>query len=91
MTEQEKMLKGMIYDPSDGELSRKRLRAHRLSKLFNDTFEDEEEKRAELIKMLVPHMGEGSMLSSPLIFDYGEFTSFGTNCFVNLGGKQAAR
>lgn len=84
MTEQEKMLKGMIYDPSDKELTEKRIKAHKLSKMFSDTFEDEEEKRTELIKMLVPNMGEGSCLSSPLVFDYGEFTSFGTNCFVNF-------
>lgn len=84
MTEQEKMLKGMIYDPSDKELTEKRLKAHRLSKDFNDTYEDEEEKRAEILKQLIPNLGKGSALNSPIIFDYGVFTSFGTNCFANF-------
>lgn len=84
MTEQEKMLKGMIYDPSDKELTEKRLKAHRLSKDFNDTYEDEEEKRAEILRQLIPNLGKGSALNSPIIFDYGVFTSFGTNCFANF-------
>ena len=46
MTEKEKMLAGKLYDPSDKELSDLRIKAHKLSKMFNDTFEDEEEKRA---------------------------------------------
>lgn len=57
MTEQEKMLKGMIYDPSDEELVRKRIKAHLLSKAFNDTPEDDEEKRSEILNQLIPHMG----------------------------------
>lgn len=60
MTEQEKMLKGMIYDPSDEELVRKRLKAHRLSKVFSDTPEDDEKTRAEILAQLVPNMGEGT-------------------------------
>ncbi len=84
MTEQEKMLKGMIYDPSDEELVRKRIKAHLLSKAFNDTPEDDEEKRSEILNQLIPHMGEGTALNSPIAFDYGIFTSFGTNCFANF-------
>ena len=41
MTEKEKMLQGKIYDSSDETLMRMRVRAHRLSKDFNDTYEDE--------------------------------------------------
>ena len=84
MTEQEKMLKGMIYDPSDEELVRKRIKAHLLSKAFNDTPEDDEEKRSEILNQLIPNMGEGTALNSPIAFDYGIFTSFGTNCFANF-------
>lgn len=58
MTEKEKMLAGKLYDPSDKELSELRIKAHKLSKMFNDTFEDEEEKRAGIIRELVPDMGE---------------------------------
>lgn len=58
MTEKGKMLAGKLYDPSDKELSDLRIKAHKLSKMFNDTFEDEEEKCAEIIRELVPDMGE---------------------------------
>lgn len=44
MSEKEKMLKGKIYDPLDEELLRLRQKAHRLSKLYNDTFETEDKK-----------------------------------------------
>ena len=43
MTEQEKMLAGKIYDPSDKTLTELRTKGHRLSKLYNDTFDTEEE------------------------------------------------
>ena len=84
MTEQEKMLAGKIYDPSDAELTKKRELAHRLCKELNDTFEDETEKRGELFKRLLPNMGEGTTVCTPIFFDYGEFTSFGKNCYTNF-------
>ncbi len=84
MTELEKMLQGMVYDPSDPVLMEKRLRAHKLWQQFNMTLEDEEERRSEILHALFPKLGEGTFLSSPLYVDYGEFTSFGTNCFSNF-------
>ena len=84
MTEQEKMLQGMLYDPSDAVLMQKRIRAHKLWQQFNQTFEDEEEQRSRILHELFPDLGEGTFLSSPLYVDYGEFTSFGINCFANF-------
>lgn len=84
MTETEKMLSGMIYDTSDKELAKRRARAHRLSKDYNDTYEDEEEKRAAIISELLPNMGKGSYIQGPVQFDYGCYTTFGENCFANF-------
>ncbi len=84
MTELEKMLMGKIYDPSDTVLSEKRLRAHRLCRMFNALDETEEEQRNAILGELIPNCGEGSYLLGPIQFDYGEFTSFGTNCFANF-------
>ncbi len=84
MTETEKMLAGKIYDPSDKELTKNRVQAHKLSKDFNDTYEDEEEKRAEILSRLVPHLGEGSAFMGPIYFDYGIYTEFGEGCFANF-------
>ncbi len=84
MTETEKMLAGMIYDPSDKELTKNRVQAHKLSKDFNDTYEDEEEKRAEILKKLVPNLGKDSGFMGPIIFDYGIYTTIGERCFANF-------
>ena len=37
----ERMLAGRLYDPSDEELASLRLNAHKLSRRYNDTDEDE--------------------------------------------------
>ncbi len=84
LSEREKMLKGMMYNPDDTELKNMRLNAHRYSKQFNDITENEVEKRAEILKKLCPRVGEGTYISGPVFFDYGFFTSFGKNCFVNF-------
>ncbi len=84
MTEQEKMLMGRIYDPSDAVLSEKRIKAHRLCKDYNNTYESEEDRRAEIIAELIPECGVGTYLLDPIRFDYGVFTKFGTNCFANF-------
>lgn len=84
MTELEKMLAGRIYDPSDAVLNEKRIRAHRLCRSFNSLDETEEEQRCAILKELFPNMGDGTYLLGPIQFDYGEFTTFGTNCFANF-------
>lgn len=84
MTESEKMLKGKLYDPSDKALEMQRKKAHRLSKDYNDTYDDEEEKRAEILKKLIPDMGRGTYIQGPIQFDYGVNTVFGENCYANF-------
>ena len=65
MTETEKMLAGKIYDASDSHLADRRIVAHRLSKQYNDTFEDEAEKRTAILKELIPNLGEDTYLQGP--------------------------
>lgn len=84
MTEREKMLGGRLYDPSDGELAAMRERAHRLCRDFNGTYESEAEKRRLILEKLVPGLGTGTDLNSPLFFDYGVFTVFGDYCYANV-------
>lgn len=84
MTEREKMLLGKIYDPSDSELAKQRAKAHRLSKDYNDTYDDEEKKRANILTELIPDMGANTYLQGPIQFDYGIYTSFGKNCYANF-------
>ena len=84
MTETEKMLAGKIYDASDSYLADRRIVAHRLSKQYNDTFEDEAEKRTAILKELIPNLGEDTYLQGPIQFDYGLYTTFGTRCYANF-------
>lgn len=84
MAEKEKMLAGKLYDPSDPELAQLREAAHRLSKEYNDTTEDEEEKRADLLRRLLPHLGGGTYLQGPIQFDYGVHTTIGMNSYANF-------
>lgn len=84
MTEEQKMLEGKIYDTSDKELALKRTKAHKLSKDYNDTYEDEEQKRMKILKELLPNMGKGTYIQGPIQFDYGVNTLFGENCCVNF-------
>lgn len=83
MTEKEKMLSGKLYDPSDRELSELRIKAHRLSKMYSDTFEDETEKRTEILKELIPNFGKDSCITGPVFFDYGVFTEIGERFYAN--------
>ena len=78
------MLAGKIYDPNCEELLRLRQTAHRLCKLYNDTFEEETEKRADILKQLLPDRGEGAYLQGPVYFDYGVFTKVGKNFYANF-------
>ncbi len=83
MTEKEKMLAGLIYDPSDDELAKQRQKAHRLSKEYNELLETDE-NREKIFKELVPNQGKGVFFQGPVQFDYGCFTEIGDNTFANF-------
>ena len=84
MTEKEKMLSGQLYDPTDPELVELREKAHILSKKYNDTVETQEDERDAIMRELLPGLGENAYLQGPVQFDYGCFTSFGENTYVNF-------
>ena len=50
MTEKEKMLAGMLYDPSDPELTELLIKARKLARQYNQTDEDEAEKNDDEYK-----------------------------------------
>lgn len=77
MTEKEKMLAGDLYDPSDEELTRLRIKARKLARRYNQTDEDEPEKQLELLRALLPNTDAIPGLQAPIYFDYGCNTTFG--------------
>ncbi len=85
MSEQlERMLAGKLYDPSDEELAALRLKAHKLSRRYSNTDEDEAELRSDILSQLTPDAQPGLFLQGPVYFDYGVFTHFGRNCYANF-------
>ena len=81
--EMKKMLAGEMYDPTNKELVRLRVKAHKLSKDYNDTYEDEIEKRLWILDQLIPNRGQNCFLQGPIQFDYGIFITVGDNFFAN--------
>lgn len=84
MTEHEKMFAGKIYDPFSEGMPEERTKAHRLCKLFNDTFETENEKREEILQVLMPNRGKNVYLQGPIFFDFGTNISMGDDSFANF-------
>ena len=84
MTEKERMLKGLLYDPSDEELLSLRQKAHKLCLEYNNTLEEEVDKRASILKELGIKLGSNVYLQGPIYFDYGCFISIGDNSYANF-------
>lgn len=84
MREEEKILAGILFCPGDPELKAIKLRTHNLNLDYNRTYEDETEKRAEILSQILGDLGEGSFLQGPITFHYGCHTHIGQRCFVNF-------
>lgn len=84
MTEREKMEKGLLYNAGDEELAALRVKAHKLSKDYNDTYETEKEKRKAILRELLPNAADNCYLQGPIQFDYGHLTTFGDGCYANF-------
>ena len=82
MTEKEKMLAGKIYDCMDEELFALRIHASELCTKYN-SLPESDPKRKALLKEIFPHSDETLFVRGPIYVDYGRFTTFGKNCFIN--------
>ncbi len=83
MREEEKILKGILFNPGDPELKALKLHSHRLSAEYNRSDETETERRTGLLRQLLAAFGEGSFLQGPVFFHYGCHTKIGKRCFFN--------
>ncbi len=83
-TEKEKMLSGELYNALDKELSQERLNARLLLKRLNDTGEDKEENKNQLLKKLIPNKGENLLIQTPFYCDYGTNIVVGENVYFNF-------
>ena len=84
MSEFDKMISSNYYDSCDKELTNLRLRAHRLSKEYNDLLENDS-KRKEILLNLFPNAKiNESFIQGPIQIDYGINTTFGKNFYANF-------
>lgn len=79
-----KMLAGLPFQPDSDELSKMRLTAHNLCHNYNQTTEDQEEERINILNQLFPHHEGFSFIQGPLHVDYGLFTHIGKNFYANF-------
>ncbi len=84
MREEEKIFAGQFYNPGHPDLVATKLRCHNLCTEYNRTFEDEYEKRAELLPQIFGELGENSRVQGPLTVHYGTHTKIGKNFFGNF-------
>lgn len=81
MTEREKMLAGLPYDPGDPDLREGRARAVALTVAINA--EPDRDRRRSLVNSLV-RASDGAAIIMPGFFcDYGDNIHLGANAFVN--------
>ena len=83
MTEKEKMLSGNLYKAQNEELSKDNAKARRITRLFNQTTENELAYRTELLKDLFEATGEKFYIEPPFRCDYGCHISIGENFYAN--------
>lgn len=84
MTEDEKRAAGLLFFPGDPALKAIKLRTHKLNIDYNNAYEDEPEKRAEILGEMLGELGEGSFLQGPVTFHYGQHTKIGKGVFINF-------
>lgn len=83
-SEKEKMLNGELYYAADPELLNERLNARKLTRLFNQTLESEENKRAEILKKLFGSTGKNLYIEPVFRCDYGYNIHVGENFYANF-------
>ncbi|WP_018615125.1 sugar O-acetyltransferase [Segetibacter koreensis] len=83
-TEKQKMLSGELYDATDQQLVNERRQARLLFKQFNDTTDDQQELRQQILKELIPSQGIGLWIEPPFFCDYGSNISVGDKVFFNF-------
>ncbi len=83
-SEKEKMVNGELYNAADQELRNDRFEARRLTRLYNETFETENENRTEILKELFGTTGENLYIEPTFRCDYGYNIHVGENFYANF-------
>ena len=84
MSEEEKITKGILFCPSDPELVEIKRKTHNLNVDYNQTYEEETEKREALLHKIIGNMGKDVRIQGPIAFHYGRHTQIGDHFFANF-------
>ena len=84
LCEEDKIRAGVLFCPADPALKAMKLRTHNLNVDYNQTYEDEYEKRAAILAEIIGEFGEGGRIQGPIAFHYGKHTKIGKNFFANF-------
>lgn len=83
-SEEEKIKAGVLFCPGDPELVAMKRRTHNLNVDYNQTHEDEFEKRDAILHEIIGEFGEGGRIQGPIAFHYGRHTKIGRDFFANF-------
>lgn len=84
MKEEEKIKAGILFCPGDPELKAIKRKTYNLNVDYNQTYEDETEKRTAILSEIIGEMGENGFIQGPVTFHYGKHTRIGKNFFGNF-------
>jgi len=84
MTEQQKMLKGEIYNAYDEKLILLRNKARHLTKSYNNTDPEAADERINLLKKLFGKIGNNFEIEPPFHCDYGTNMEIGESFYANF-------
>lgn len=84
MTEKEKMLAQELYSPADSELKKDAARSRKLTRLYNNTTEEQYGYRTQLLKELFGSTGEHITVEPPFRCDYGSNIFIGEKFYANF-------
>lgn len=83
-TEKEKMLTESMYMASDAELRADAALSRRITRLFNQTTEEQQAYRKELLGELFEKTGDNFYIEPPFRCDYGQHITIGDNFYANF-------
>ena len=78
------MLTGELYSALDPELAQARRKARNATKQLNDSSDEEQELRAQILGELFGSVGENLWIEPPFFCDYGANITVGDNVYFNF-------
>jgi maltose O-acetyltransferase len=86
MSERQKMISGLPYDPGDPELQDDQTAAKQWMARYNAAMAASPAERRDLLRQRMGEVGEGAIIRPPFHCDYGYNIRLGRGVFMNFNG-----